>query len=129
MKKFLLLSIITITAFYGCESKSDAELFADEVYAALNAENYTTLTLLIDKNIRESNQSKSLLRTFISYNQSFDNFISRDLINTEIEKNESGDKMILEYKTEYKNKIVFEKLTVKTRVDGYKIYGFEYEVK
>ncbi len=126
IKKIFILIFGLLILFSSCNKKNEAEVFTGEVFAALDAENYTVLTLLIDKDIRETNQSQYLIRNFVKYKQTYKLLISRKFISEKNEDSRTGEKMILEYRCKYADKNVHEYLTVKKRDDDFKIYNFEF---
>lgn len=128
MYKLKVLALIFIISFSACNKKSETENFAKEVYAAVDAGNFTIITLLIDKEIRENSQSADLIKKFIKYHQSFENLEKRKFISKKIDEYDDGNITVLEFESRFKNSKVKEYLTVKARNDGYKIFSFDYDI-
>lgn len=127
MNKLYVVAFILMISFSACNKKSETEMFAQEVYSAIDAGNFTIITLLIDKDIREDLKSADLIKTFIKYSRSFENLEKRKLVSKEIHEYDDGNITVLEYESRFKHAKVREYLTIKARDDGYKIFSFDFE--
>jgi len=125
-RMFLFFSLITLTLFglQSCESVSEAQATADEFYAALKASDFEKASTYFDKAAVESFGKDKILGLLQQHNSAWPGLKTYSKYGFSTNTKNGVTVVMLKFKVETDNGIVYEKLEFIKRGEAYFINGF-----
>ncbi len=126
MKRILII-IFSVTVFLGlnsCESIGEAQATADEFFAALKSNNIEQAMTFFDKSMFDEFGEDKIKGLLEQHNTNFAGILSYSKYGFHTNTANGVTKVMLKFKVETENGIVFERLEFIKRGEEYKLNGY-----
>ena len=125
LKKISFIFLIGLLAI-SCESVNESQVVADEFYAALDIEDFTTMVGLLDGELVDNEKKEEFLQIFKQHANVYGKIKSHSKYAFDTKTNNGQTIVKLKFKVECENGTAYESLGFIGRSDGYKIFAYAF---